>query len=459
MMDNNGTQESWLKKAWHKLQNLEGDKVILIIVLLLILISFLAIFSSTPLLPAQGSRLATMREHGMVAILGIGLITLLYRFDIKWIKYLSQAGFVLSFIMLTMLLLKVDLGFIKVEVRNSAVRNFVFLGKQIHVFEIVKVAMVMYLAWALNAIREDKDARREKRKSETLKLANWIAERYPKAKFMKKTVWKRVMYVYAPALLTVMMVFFGSGSSAVLVAASLLAVMIIGGVPFREFALAGLVGIIGIGSLLAIHVVSDGKYAKRAGTMISRAKADYDMNRLEGLEGDDFYNMLDTLRQPVSARMAVHEGKYLGKGIGNSTQKYKVDNIYGDFMYSFIIEEYGILGAIFVLILYLSILARSTIIARMCDNEFAKFAVGGLATLITGQAFMHMLVNVNVGPMTGQTLPLISHGASAFLVFCIAFGIILSISRLAKQKIQNVEELTEVSRNDIEANMEAAEKQ
>ena len=71
---------------------------------------------------------------------------------------------------------------------------------------------------------------------------------------------------------------------------------------------------------------------------------------------------------------------------------------------------------------------------------------------------MHMLVNVNVGPMTGQTLPLISHGASAFLVFCIAFGIILSISRLAKQKIQNVEELTEVSRNDIEANMEAAEK-
>ena len=95
----------------------------------------------------------------------------------------------------------------------------------------------------------------------------------------------------------------------------------------------------------------------------------------------------------------------------------------------------------------------------MCDNEFAKFAVGGLATLITGQAFMHMLVNVNVGPMTGQTLPLISHGARAFLVFCIAFGIILSISRLAKQKIQNVEELTEVSRNDIEANMEAAEKQ
>ena len=99
-MDNNGTQESWLKKAWHRIQNPEGDKVIVIIVLLLILISFLAIFSSTPLLPAQESRLATMKDHGLVAILGIGLMILLYNFDIKWIKYLSQTGFLISLVLL-----------------------------------------------------------------------------------------------------------------------------------------------------------------------------------------------------------------------------------------------------------------------------------------------------------------------------------------------------------------------
>ena len=77
--------------------------------------------------------------------------------------------------------------------------------------------------------------------------------------------------------------------------------------------------------------------------------------------------------------------------------------------------------------------------------------------LISGQAFLHILVNVDIGPMTGQTLPLISHGATAFVVFCIAFGIILSISRLAKRKIENIEILTEQSRNDIEAHIEAAE--
>lgn len=456
-MENNGTQESRLKKAWHRIQNPEGDKVILIIVLLLILISFLAIFSSTPLLPAQESRLATMKDHGLVAILGIGLMILLYNFDIKWIKYLSQTGFMISLVLLVMLLLKVDLGFIKVETRNSATRNFVIAGLQVHVFEIVKVAMVMYLAWALNAIREDRAARKERKKSDTLHIANRLASRSRILKFMKKTVWKRVFYVYMPALIITMLVFFGSGSSAVLVALSLIALMIIGGVPMRELGLAGVVGAVALAGLFGVYFISDGEVFSRAGTILSRARADYDMKRLTNLEGDDFYNMLDTLRQPVSAKIAVHEGGLVGKGIGNSTQKYKVDNIYGDYMYSFLIEEYGLFGGILVLILYISLLARSSIIARMCGDEFAKFAIGGLAVLITGQAFMHILVNVDIGPMTGQTLPLISHGASAFLVFCIAFGIILSISRLAKKKIQNAEELTEASANDIRANIEAAE--
>lgn len=457
-MENTGIQGNWLKKAWHKMQNLEGDKVILIIVLLLILISFLAIFSSTPLLPAQESRLATMKDHGVVAILGVGLIMLLYNFDIKFIKYLSQIGFILSFVLLVMLIAKVDWGFIRVETRNSATRNFVIGGLQVHVFEIVKVAMIMYLAWALNAIREDKAARKEKRKSETLDLANWIASKSPSLKFMKKTIWKRVFYVYIPSLVIVALVFLGSGSSAVLVALSLLALMIIGGVPIGELARAGAIGVAILIGMFSLYFITDGKVFSRAGTIISRTQADYDMNRLSGLEGDNFYNMLDTLRQPVSAKIAVHEGGPVGKGIGNSTQKYKVDNIYGDYMYSFLIEEYGLFGGILVLILYVSLLARSSIIARMCGDEFAKFAIGGLAVLITGQAFMHMLVNVDIGPMTGQTLPLISHGASAFLVFCIAFGIILSISRLAKKKIQNAEELTEKSANDLEANIEAAEK-
>jgi cell division protein FtsW len=94
----------------------------------------------------------------------------------------------------------------------------------------------------------------------------------------------------------------------------------------------------------------------------------------------------------------------------------------------------------------------------MCNDDFAKFAIGGLSLLITGLAFMHILVNVDIGPMTGQTLPLISHGASAFLVFCIAFGIILSISRMAKKKMQTVEEMSQDNMNALQENIEKAAK-
>lgn len=447
-----------LKDAWNRLHNLEGDKVILIIVLLLILVSFLAIFSSTPLLPAQESRLATMKEHGYVAILGIGLMTLLYHFKINWIKYLSQTGFLVSLGFLVILLCKKDIGFIHVETINDATRNISVFGKQIHVFEIVKVAMVMYIAWAMNAIKEDKEARKLKRKPETLTWANSLATKHPKLKFLKKTFWKRMMYVYIPSLLIVAMLFIGSGSSSILMALVLIALMIIGGMPMKELAIAGTVAAASLGIMIGISFASDGKYCRRAMTFVNRILTDYDMNDLEGLKGDAYYDLLDDIRQPESAKVAVHEGKILGKGIGNSTQKYKVDNIYGDYMYSFIIEEYGLAGGIIILILYVSLLARSSIIARMCENEFEKYAIGGLAVLISGQAFLHILVNVDIGPMTGQTLPLISHGATAFVVFCIAFGIILSISRLAKKKIENFEILTEQSRNDIEANKQAAEK-
>ena len=137
------------------------------------------------------------------------------------------------------------------------------------------------------------------------------------------------------------------------------------------------------------------------------------------------------LEQPVGALIAIKEGGPLGKGIGRSNQKYKVAVIFEDYIFSFIIEETGWWGAIIIMILYLSLLARGSMIARICDDYFAKFAMAGLIVLISVQAFMHMAINVHLLPQTGQTLPMISHGASSFLCFCGAFGVILSISRMA----------------------------
>lgn len=457
-MENTERQDSRLKTIWNRMMNLKGDKVILIIIILLILISFLAIFSSTPLLPSQSSRLATMKEHGFIVFLGIAVMFVLYHFEVKWIRGLSKWGFIASLGLLSLLVKEIDWGFIKTEEINGAIRNFKLMGKQIHVFEIVKVAMVLYLSWAVSAVNEDMQARKERRRSRTLTIANWLANRYAFLSFLRLTKWKRIVYVYLPSIIVCMMMLKGSGSSAIFVGFILVATMFICGVPWKELAVAGMIGIAGFAALFAVYKVSDGKKMERIGTVLSRMGVEYDMNRLEGLEGDEFHNMLDTLRQPVSAKVAIYEGRLLGKHTGNSTQKYQVSNIYGDYMYSFLVEEYGLLGGIIILIIYLSVLARSVIISRMSDDEFARYAVGGLALLITGQAFMHIAVNVDLGPMTGQTLPLISHGASAFLVFCAAFGVILSISRKAKNKIQSAEEMTQASKNNIEENLAAAEK-
>lgn len=451
--------ETEKKGLWRIIDSIEGDKVIWIIVLLLILISVLAIFSSTPLL-SQESRIEIMKSHGKVAIAGLALIFVLYKFVTKIgiYRFFSQFGFFVSLVLLILLDGHCKLGFINAQYLNGAWRTLSLMGVQIHVFEVVKVAMVMYLAWALHALKQDREALERGEKSPTFWLANSLAEKKG-FEFMEKPFAKRSLYIYLPSLLVCGLVMPGSNSSAIFIALILIGTMLIGGIPFKELLAAGAAMMVMAGILFGIYKASDGQQMRRMATLESRMKANYDTEILEKYrkESPEFYHALDSIRQPYGARVAVHEGKLIGKGIGNSTQKYSVTHIYSDYMFSFIIEEYGLLGGIFIIILYLSLLARSSMTIRLCSNEFAKIAIGGLAFLITGQAFLHIMVNSGIIPMTGQTLPLLSDGASAFLTSCLAFGIILSVSRMAKKKTRSVEEAQFKSSDDIQARLSILE--
>lgn len=451
--------ETEKKGLWRIIDSIEGDKVIWIIVLLLILISVLAIFSSTPLL-SQESRIEIMKSHGKVAIAGLALIFVLYKFVTKIgiYRFFSQFGFFVSLVLLILLDGHCKLGFINAQYLNGAWRTLSLMGVQIHVFEVVKVAMVMYLAWALHALKQDREALEKGGKSPTFWIANTLAEKKG-FEFMAKPFAKRSLYIYLPSLLVCGLVMPGSNSSAIFIALILIGTMLIGGIPFKELLAAGAAMMVMAGILFGIYKASDGQLMRRMATFESRMKANYDTEILEKYrrESPEFYHALDSIRQPYGARVAVHEGKLIGKGIGNSTQKYSVTHIYSDYMFSFIIEEYGLLGGIFIIILYLSLLARSSMTIRLCSNEFAKIAIGGLAFLITGQAFLHIMVNSGIIPMTGQTLPLLSDGASAFLTSCLAFGIILSVSRMAKKKTRSVEEAQFKSSDDIQARLSILE--
>lgn len=455
---------------WNFIDRIEGDKVVWIIVFLLTMISALAIFSSTSQL-AGGSkdRLDLMAEHALFIFGGYVLMLLISRIrSMKTFNWIAQGCFLLSFVALLLLDLHVDWGVIRAEKINKAWRTLNIFGFQFHVFEFVKIAMVMYLAWALNSYRLDQEAAAGKKPSPTFGIINRMAKSF---EFLKKPVWKRIIYLYAPVVIVTVMVKPGSNSSMILIGGISLLILMIGRMPLREILLIITSGVAVIGLCMGIYFAS-GKTVfedMRFEELLSRFEVDYSIERLIEIENDpqtgkeskEWYKVRDEIKQPYSAMIAIHEGGFKGKGSGNSTQKYVVPHIYSDYMFSFIIEEYGLLMAVLVLILYVSLLARGSMIAKLCSDDFAKYAVGGLTLLISGQAFLHIFVNVGIGPMTGQTLPLISDGSFAFLMFCVAFGVIISISRIARNRIREEEEaaapLYESEKDDVQVAMDVLE--
>ncbi len=441
-MGNNGNGEAKGKGLWGIIDRIEGDKAIWLIVLLLILFSVLTIFSSTSNIK-DASRMDTMADQVKWALIGLGIVFFMYKCitRIGFYRVLSQGGFFVSLVLLLCLVCDIKTSFIYAETYNSATRSLKFLGFQVHVYEIVKVAMIMYMAWALDSYKADCEAMKNGKKSGRLFLANWLGSK-EKFTFMKTPLAKRCFYIYLPTVIVFGLVAAGSNSSAIIIAGILGITMIFGGISIKELMIPVVaVGLL-FGALWGIHAATDGQFMNRQfRTLVSRLTADYSTEKLDKLTPgtEEFNKVVDKMRQPYGAQIAIHQGGLIGKGSGNSKQRYAVPHIYSDYMFSFIVEEYGFLGAFIIIILYLSLLARSAMITRMCSSDFAKIVLGGLALLITGQAMLHILVNVGIGPMTGQTLPLISDGTSAFLAFCIAFGVILSISRMTKKKMQEME--------------------
>ena len=417
---------------WGLFDRFEGDKVILMIVLLLVMFSVVSIFSSTPLLALETGkdRLSIVKEQLIIAGGGLLLIAICYLIrNIRFYRACARCGFWFSFILLFILVTGIKLPFVQAASVNGAQRILKVMGLQVHVYEVVKVAMVMYLAWAV-----------EQLKGNGFALAKRLARENKMFDFLEKEIWLKVIYIYLPILIVTLMVMRGSNSSAIFVAATMVVTIFVGGVGYKDVFLFGAgvtVIFVLIFGLYKIGVVPEGG---RLGTAISRLTNDDD-DTMETLIKSkpntvEYNDARDKLKQPVGALIAIQEGGVGGKGPGGSTQRYVVPVMFGDYMYSFIIEEYGLIGGIIFIILYVSLLARGALLARNCDSWFAKTAVAGLIVLISGQAFMHMMVNVHLIPQTGQTLPLVSHGSSSFLVFSLAFGIVLSISRMAHRKLE-----------------------
>lgn len=133
--------------------------------------------------------------------------------------------------------------------------------------------------------------------------------------------------------------------------------------------------------------------------------------------------------QEMFSHMAQAHGGIFGVGIGQSRECSRLPLAFSDYIYSIIVEETGLVGGIIVLLLFLSLLGRATIIVRRCDRALPSMLIIGTAVLITLQALFHMAINTGFFPVSGQPLPLISNGGTAIFAMSAAFGIMLSVSR------------------------------
>jgi len=217
-------------------------------------------------------------------------------------------------------------------------------------------------------------------------------------------------------------------STALLIFATVFILMFIGRV--NMLYLFGMIGIIVLllGSFIAIALSND--WEGRIGTW---------KNRIESYvnsEEEDNY-------QVTQAKIAIVSGGAINLRPGKSMQRNFLPHPYSDFIYAIIIEEYGLAGGIIVLALYLYLLFRAAVLVQKSPRTFPAFLAIGLAVMITFQALINMAVVVNLLPVTGQPLPMISMGGSSLLFTCIALGIIQSVSRGIKNQQEAAEKLAQ----------------
>lgn len=144
----------------------------------------------------------------------------------------------------------------------------------------------------------------------------------------------------------------------------------------------------------------------------------------------------DKTYQADQAKIALAAGGFFGKGPGNSTQRNFLPHPYSDFIFAIIVEEYGLMGALIIIVLYLVLLYRCVRIVTQSPKAFGALLAAGLSFSLTIQAFANMAVAVGLGPVTGVPLPLVSMGGTSMIFTSIAFGIILSVSRDVEENIK-----------------------
>ncbi len=372
------------------LKKVKGDPWIWTIVVLMSIFGLLAVYSSTGTLAFKqqaGNTEFYLLKQLVFILLGLALMWLCHLLDYRYYSRISQLLLYLSVPLLIYTL------FFGVEINDA--RRWIAIpgtGLTFQTSDLAKLALIMFVARFLSKRQES--------------ISNFRQAFVPILISVSG-----VCVLIAPANLSTALVLFST----------CLLLMFIGRIPIRYLALVGVSGIVLflMAASLVLNMPDERvNSAGRLGTWKTRIESFMDDS--EEVRDEDF--------QTVQAKIAIAKGGIFGAGPGNSTQRNFLPSPYADFIYAIIIEEYGLIGGAVVLFLYLLLLYRSIRIVIKSPRAFGALLAVGLSFSLVIQAFINMGVAVNLFPVTGLALPLISMGGTSTIFTSLAFGIILSVS-------------------------------
>ncbi len=366
----------------------KGDRMIWLVVIFLSIFSILAVYSSTGTLAYKyqaGNTEYYLFKHGIIMLLGFGIMYATHLVKYTFYARISKIAIIVA---APLLLLTLVTGTNLNEASRWLTLPIVNLSFQTS--DLAKIALLLFVARSLS------------KKQENIKDF--------KSAFLP---------IIVPVCLICGLILPANFSTSAVLFATCLVLMFFGRINVKY--IGALIGIGVAGLALFILIASVAGYNGRIGTW---------KKRIENFKsGEDNGNY-----QTQQAKIAIAEGGVFGKGPGNSSQRNFLPHPYSDFIFAIIIEEYGLVGGVLVVLLYVLLFYRAVVIVKQSPRAFATLLAVGCAFSLVFQAMINMAVAVNLFPVTGQPLPMLSMGGTSIWFTSIAIGIILSVSRDIEQE-------------------------
>ena len=414
----------------------KGDKGVWMIFFFLCMISLVEVYSASSRLTFENSHHWTpMVSQAGFLLAGLVVILVVHHIPCKWFMLMPFLLFPLAVI----LLLVAALGWGGGEL-NDTNRWIQIMGISFQPSELAKAALIMSVAVVLAKTQAEKVVHRHGKDQVVVGA-------------MKGRRSRAFTIVGSLTCVICGLIFIDNVSTALMLFFVVVLMMFIAHVPLDLMFKGGIglmaVVIVYIAFLFTMPENVQRKFpgGKRISTVVARLSrhggGDEDS---KVLTKDDFHTLLnDKNSQTTYAKIAIANSNVIGRGPGNSIERDFLQHAESDFIYAIIFEELGIIGGLFVVFLYFALLIRCGRIAQKCRRFFPAYLVLGFGIMMVLQAQTNMGVAVDLLPVTGQTLPLISKGGTSILITCFYFGVILSVSRYAEETQLNNTEVDPVN--------------